>query len=180
MALQHYISLIVLIIAAATDIRKGLIYNWLTFPAILVGLFLALWQGGLSGLGLSFLGILVGGGVLTLLFVSGAMGAGDVKLMAALGALMGPTFVGETLIMAIIIGGIAGVCDIALQGKLLSFFRWFGKSLVSFIKPIFVKGMVRNMPKSPGFGGAPFAVCILFGAIAAHYYDVLYYLRVWL
>lgn len=179
MALLQYITLAVLLVAAFTDLRNGLIYNWLTLPAIMIGICLAAWQGGLAGFGNSLLGILVGGGALLPLFASGAMGAGDVKLMAAVGALQGPVFAGETLIMAILIGGAAGIGLLVLQGKLVTFLKWYVQSMASFFKAVFYRGINLALPKSPGFGSAPFALSILLGAVSAYFYDVFYYFRIW-
>ena len=77
---------IALLIAAISDLRTRLIHNWLTFgialaaPAFWWASGLSLWPGvaGQIGLGLAAFAALTG------LFAVGAMGGGDVKLLAAL------------------------------------------------------------------------------------------------
>jgi len=89
----HFIAISVALIAMVTDSVRGRIYNWLTFPAILAGWLLNLYSGGLESFGYSILGTVVG----ILLYLPaaafGLMGMGDVKLLGALGALGGSSFV---------------------------------------------------------------------------------------
>src|SRR2546430_1589063 len=84
---------ILVIVAAIWDIRTRRIPNWLTFPGIVLGIALnsflyqpvGPWFGlvlSLKGLGLAFI-------VYFVLYLLHAMGAGDVKLMAAIGAAAG-------------------------------------------------------------------------------------------
>ena len=76
-------------VACATDIRTARIPNLLTFTAIVAGvLFQTLMPQG-SGVAAAALGMLAGLLVFFPIFALGAMGAGDVKLMAALGAWVG-------------------------------------------------------------------------------------------
>ncbi len=178
-ALQHLISLIVLFVAAVTDVRKGLIYNWLTLPAIVVGLLLSIWQSGWAGLGMSFLGLLVGGGVLFIPFFFGVMGGGDVKLMAAIGALMGVEFVSETLLASILVGGLTGLGLMIVRGKLKPTLKWYVACLKALWKTMMYKGIAFISPKSPEVGTAPFGVSILIGAFFAYYFDIISYVRPW-
>ena len=81
---------IVLIEAAIIDGRQLRVPNWLTFHFAAAGLAYAYWAHGWQGLAWSLQG--AGLGLLTLLplYAIGGMGAGDVKLMAGMGAWMGP------------------------------------------------------------------------------------------
>jgi prepilin peptidase CpaA len=77
------------IIAAVTDVWKFKIHNALTLPLLVTGLVYHAAVGGRAGLATSLLGVLFGFGVLLAFYVVGGMGAGDVKLMAAIGAWLG-------------------------------------------------------------------------------------------
>lgn len=94
-----YFSLLggVLVIAAISDLRYGIVANRLTVPAMLGGLLLhavdGLIQHGFAGLadGLlaAFAALLLGLIPMALLFLAGGLGGGDVKLAGAIGALSG-------------------------------------------------------------------------------------------
>jgi prepilin peptidase CpaA len=171
--LRNYILLTVVIVSAVTDVRKGLIYNWLTLPAIVVGLVISTWQSGWIGFAMSFLGILIGGGALFIPFCFGIMGGGDVKLMAAIGAFMGPRFVSEALLVSIMAGGIIGFGLMIVRGKLKPTLVWYMGCLKSIGRALIYRGIVFAFPQSPEVGTAPFAVSILIGCIISHYFSVL-------
>lgn len=77
------------LVAALVDIHRRRIPNWLTFPALLGGLIWSAVAGGWGGLGDSFLGMLLLMAPFFLLFVLVGGGAGDAKLMGAVGAWLG-------------------------------------------------------------------------------------------
>lgn len=74
-------------IATFTDIKYGRIPNWLTLPGIIIGLILGILTNGLMGLVASLGSIALAGGVYLVLFIFGGMGAGAVKMMAAVAAI---------------------------------------------------------------------------------------------
>ena len=91
--------------ATAWDLRLRRVPNALTFGAAALG-FLASGLGeGMGGLAQSLLGWLVGLALFLPLFVVGGLGAGDVKLLAAFGAWLGPTGALWSAFWASIVGG---------------------------------------------------------------------------
>src|SRR5579859_2753636 len=88
----NLILVTVLAIAAVTDLRKRRIPNMLTFPALGFGILLNSAFAGVDGLKSSGEAALLAIAVLLPLYMFKGMGAGDVKLMAAIGALKGPEF----------------------------------------------------------------------------------------
>src|SRR5713101_9318193 len=73
---------------------------------------------GLSGLKSGALGMLVAGGLFLVLFVLGAMGGGDMKLMAAVGAWVGSTQVATLMLAAAIAGGVLALGRILFRNML--------------------------------------------------------------
>ena len=170
---QAALTLFVVACASVTDVWKGMIYNWLTLPALVLGVGLAAIHQGWTGFGLSILGVCVGGGVSLIPFVYGLLGGGDVKLLAALGAIMGPVFIGETLLIATLAGGIVGLGLMFARGKIVPTLVWYWGCLHGMFRFLFYKGTALMLPDCPKAGTAPFAVCIAIGALVAYYYDVL-------
>ena len=95
---MHIAALVVASVACAFDLRTRRIPNWLTFGSALLALGFRLAESGVSGVEHGILGWATGVAILLPPFLLGGMGAGDVKLVGALGAWLGP---GETLWMAV-------------------------------------------------------------------------------
>jgi len=94
-----------LLTAAAWDIRARRIPNALTLAAVLAGLAGNGWWGGWPGLAWSGEGLALAAPLL-LPYAVRALGAGDVKLLGAVGALMGPVFLLWTLLGTALAGGL--------------------------------------------------------------------------
>ena len=96
--------------ALATDLRSRRIPNALTVPSLALALAFHAWFDGWAGLKSGFAGFALGFGTLLVLWLVGGGGAGDVKLMGALGAWLGwrltlYVMIGSTVI--VIIGSVA-------------------------------------------------------------------------
>ncbi len=98
--------LIVLVIAAVIDFRVQKIPNLLTFPTMILALACHGVMNGMDGLLFSSGGLLVGVAIFVLPYLMGGMGAGDAKLMGAVGAVLGPRGVFNAAVFTAIIGGI--------------------------------------------------------------------------
>ena len=105
-------------VAAVYDVRWRKIPNWLTLSALVGGLVLQIVRAGLAGVPVALGGALLGLCVLLPFYVIGAMGAGDVKLMAGIGALVGPHALVSVAIYGALIGGAISVAILAQRGRL--------------------------------------------------------------
>jgi prepilin peptidase CpaA len=106
---------IVLLIAVVTDLRSSRIPNWLTFPAMGFALAAHVWASGIDGLLFSLAGAGTGLGLFFFIHLAGGIGAGDVKLMAAIGAFLGLYGVLSCAWLAMILGGIYAVGALCYQ-----------------------------------------------------------------
>jgi prepilin peptidase CpaA len=109
MTIDQSVALAVAILAAATDLRSRRIPNMLTFGAALVAFVLHAFISGWTGLGLSLAGWLVGAAFFFPFFALGGMGAGDVKLVGALGACLGPATAVWLALYSSIVGGVMAI-----------------------------------------------------------------------
>lgn len=97
-----------LIVAAVIDGWKLKVPNWITFPMIISGWIYSVVAFGWYGLGMSLLGTIVGLGLLLPAYAIGGMGAGDVKLLAGVGAWIGSSHTFYAFCLSALIGaGIA-------------------------------------------------------------------------
>src|SRR5271163_2184758 len=103
---QVWLVTITLVVAAVIDGYKLKVPNWLTFPMILSGWAYGAASLGWEGLGWSLLGTAVGLGLLLPAYAIGGMGAGDVKLLAGVGAWMGALTTVYAFCASAVIGGV--------------------------------------------------------------------------
>lgn len=108
----------VALVAGAWDLLARRIPNWLTFPAAAAGLAWHSYRDGWLGLLLAAAGLALGFAVFLPFFLLGGMGAGDVKLMAAVGALAGPQALVAIFIYTGLLGGLAGLVLAAARKRL--------------------------------------------------------------
>jgi prepilin peptidase CpaA len=117
------VVLVVAFIACVTDVRTRRIPNALTFGAAALAILFHLTASGLPGLQTALLGWLVGLVVFLPFFLLGGMGAGDVKLLAALGAWLGPGDAFWLAIYASLAGGVMGLVVALARGYLATALR---------------------------------------------------------
>ncbi|NIL95813.1 MAG: hypothetical protein GTO53_01125 [Planctomycetales bacterium] len=116
--LPKTIVLLAASVGAATDLWKYRVYNVLTIPLFFSGLIYHAIVGGGAGYVDAFLGALFGFGVLIVPYGLGLMGAGDVKLMAGLGAWLGLPSTIHVFVASALIAGLYAIILILLRGKL--------------------------------------------------------------
>jgi len=107
------------IVAAVYDIRFRRIPNWLVLAGFCLGLALNVFFLRLDGLILALLGAALAFAVYLPFFALRAMGAGDVKLMIAIGAFVGARNWLILFLITAILGGILAVCLLLIRGGLI-------------------------------------------------------------
>lgn len=123
-------SVVLALTAVYTDVRWGKIFNWLTVSFAVLGLGLNTVAGGWQGLLLSLGGIAAGFALwLVSSFLGRILGGGDIKLLMAFGALLGPMFMVWTFVWGALIGGVIAVAMALRRGLLLKTLRQMGTSL---------------------------------------------------
>jgi prepilin peptidase CpaA len=103
---------ITLVVAAVIDGLQLKVPNWITFPMIISGwIYGAAFSpyAGWEGLMYSLVGTAVGLALLLPLYAIGGMGAGDVKLLAGVGAWVGGTVTLYAFAVSAVVGGIIAV-----------------------------------------------------------------------
>ncbi len=108
------------LLASWIDYRARKVPNWLNAALALVGFGVQFAFHGSGGLLTGFWGLLVGLGVLIVPWAMHGMGAGDVKLMAAIGVWFGPFMTLIAFCVGAVIGGIVAIIMILSSGRLYS------------------------------------------------------------
>lgn len=165
--LPDLVCILVCLAGAVTDLRTRRIPNWLTFPAIVVGLILntalpSAFHGPVEG----FISALVGALLLLLVFgflgLINFLGMGDVKLMTAVGALLR----WPTALWAMVYVSLAG-------GAFALVYALFGGHMGDVLRNVLtigrrvVKRKAASEQPKPQLHRIPYAVPILIGAIWA-------------
>jgi prepilin peptidase CpaA len=125
MSSAHFISALavaVAVCAAVNDVRERRIPNRLTYPAMIAGLLVQAAFYGWKGLLLGFGGGLVFGGVFMLFYLVRAMGAGDVKLAAALGCIVGNS-APQVMLATALAGGALAIIFVVQSGRIIETLR---------------------------------------------------------
>jgi prepilin peptidase CpaA len=106
-----------LIVAAVIDGWKLKVPNWLTLPLIVSGWALSGWYYGWAGVGWSLAGTVVGLGLLLPAYAIGGMGAGDVKLLAGVGAWVWGTATFYAFCVSAVFGGVIAIGMVLIRGR---------------------------------------------------------------
>ena len=113
----------ILAVAAVIDWRERRMPNWLTFTLVLSGIAQSFMPQALCSPGSSMLGLAVGFALTFLLYVLGAVGGGDVKLLAGIGAWFGPQAAVAVFAVEAVTGMVMAIAQAARQGKAQLLFK---------------------------------------------------------
>jgi prepilin peptidase CpaA len=123
-----------IVIALIEDLRRQKIPNLVTFPTMALALAYHTLAAGLHGLLFSAGGLALGLLLFIIPYLMGGMGAGDVKLMAALGAIFGPKGIVVASLIVVLAGGLYGLVLMALNPRYTgAFLKRLGLTLKTFV-----------------------------------------------
>jgi prepilin peptidase CpaA len=157
-----FVLITALFISLITDIKNRKILNIVTLPAIIIGFIYYTSVQGLDGFLFSGKGFLIGFSLLLIPYLLGGIGAGDVKLLAAIGALMGSSFVLYSFVYIALIGGLISVILIMKKNGVKNSLKSF------YFQVFFLNGnlgsLLFNKDKSSSIS-FPYGVAIVFGTL---------------
>lgn len=168
---------LLLLTAARQDLKSATIPNALVAVGIVVALllhgvlprgngFLSPIPGGL-GLLAALQGLAIGFAVLFPAYLVRAMGAGDVKLMAMVGAFLGPNDILPALVGTFLAGGVLALVVALAHGVALQMFRNIAYMLRVTIMKLPLPGLPAIEPPLQSVAKAPYAVAIALGTLGA-------------
>jgi len=158
--------LALLFLASAFDLAQRRIPNRLLLVGLLAaaGLQLAL-AGPLALLSVCLAGFVLGLLMFLPLYLAGAMAAGDVKLMATVGAFAGPALVLQICLATYCVGGVMALVIVLVLGRARAAFT----NVAAVMRPILMR--LRGIPlvdeplPLPSVGGMPYALAISLGSL---------------
>jgi prepilin peptidase CpaA len=168
MSSQHSIwsfVLAVTVLAAVIDFRTQKIPNWLTIPALLSGILLRSLLGGWPGAKASLEGAGLALGLVLPLVLLRALGAGDWKLMGAVGAFLGPVLFLFVLFGSIMASGLMAAVEMARTKRVKETFR----NMLVLVRGFISFGLRKNPEISldnPKLMKLPFGVAVAVSTVA--------------
>lgn len=149
-----------------TDVRYRRIPNKQVLTILLCGIAINTFFGAWPGLFASLLGMVMAFALMLTLHVLGTMGAGDVKLFAAIGAVLGSSLVFQTFLIVAVTGGVLAVCKMVYMRRaaatMLRVVQFFVGFLPGQTVPRFSVPADRNYT-------LPYAVPICLGSIVSFF-----------
>lgn len=162
------IVMLLLVVAAVFDYRTRRIPNWLVFSGAIYGLVLNTLVPPMPHGNFLFplLGLALGLLLFLPLYALQAMGAGDVKLLAMVGAFLGPGDTFYAALATMIVGGVLAILFVLVKGKVQLMFRNVATALNFSFMSVAV-GQTPNLHIAPktSAGKMPYGVAIAIGTI---------------
>lgn len=162
-----------LVIATVTDVRSRRIPNAVTYSTMLVTLLTYCLTSGWSGLFFSLKGMACGIVLLILPYFLGGMGAGDVKLMGAVGAVLGPVDTFFAFLVIATLGGVAAIGMLIVRRECSTVLRRLWNAICGFLGGLGTAALRVDRP-SLEREGIPYAAVIAGGTVAYVLYLFLF------
>lgn len=160
----------ILTICVVTDVRSRKIYNKVIFPSLIFAVAVNVFMYGLSGITTTVIGFSLGIAILFIPFYLGGMGAGDVKLLAFIGALKGTSFVFTTAIYMALVGGVIALAILLFRKG------WAKNTYYYLVGKKFGVSIPLTFDKQALKATYPYGVAISLGAVFALVFQELPFL----
>jgi len=162
-ALVWWTSAVVLVVASGIDLRTRRVPNWLAIPFLVAGLVAQSISGRLSGAGHSLAGIALACLLFGIPCFLGAMGMGDLKLAAGVGAWIGPAQFVTASVFTALAGGVLAVGWALWHGSLGASLDSAGDLLAPWRAS--QPGSRRKVRESTAAAATPYAPAIAIGTL---------------
>lgn len=165
------VVLVMILIAMFFDERSRRIPNFITFPGMLLGLLTNSYLNGAQGIRDAIIGIVTPVILLFVFYALRMIGAGDIKLFAAIGAFTGVLFALKIIVMSILCGGIIATVLVIVRKNAVSRI----KHMWNYILSIFIMGKISKYQSfsESNDGLFKFSYAILGGFILVNVFSFL-------
>ncbi|AIQ34237.1 MULTISPECIES: A24 family peptidase [Paenibacillus] len=153
--------------AFITDIKSMRIPNWITVSGLLAGLLAQVLMNGWDGLLKAGVGAVAGFSVLLIMHLIGAVGAGDVKLFAGIGAWTGMLFTLQVVVYSVLFGALIGWIIVLMRRETGRRTRKIINTISGFI---LLKSSFLFKNKDSELLRFPFMLAVVPGTICAYLY----------
>jgi prepilin peptidase CpaA len=161
------LALALTLYAGWMDLRTRRIPNWLTVPGLCVGLAANGLLGGWHGLITALAGAGLALGLLLVFVLLRALGAGDWKLMGAVGAILGPKALIYVLLVSVLAAGAIGMVQVIRANRVVATL----KNMWVLVQGFFIFGLRANPEISldnPGLMKVPFGVAVAIATVICY------------
>lgn len=148
------------------DVRYRRIPNRLVLITLLCGIAINTFFGAWHGLYASLGGLLIAFGLMFLFHIFGTMGAGDVKLFAAIGAVIGSSLVLPTFLIVAVTGGVLAVCKMVYARRAAATMLGVGHFFLGLLPGQKIPRL--SVPADPSYT-LPYAVPICVGSVVSFF-----------
>ena len=148
------------------DVRYRRIPNKLVLVTLLSGIAVNAFFGAWNGVFSSLEGLVIGFGLMFMFHIFGTMGAGDVKLFAAIGAVVGSSLILPTFLVVAITGGVLAVCKMVYARRTVTTMLSVGQFFLGLLPGQTVPRL--SVPTDPSYT-LPYAVPICIGSVLSFF-----------
>lgn len=171
-----FLASVFFLVICLADTLSSKIPNLANLVLFLGGLGFQFYHHGLAGLKISLLGAVAGFSLLILFHLMGGMGAGDVKALAALGALLGPGEIFQVFLYMALFGGAMSILHYVLAGKLTEKL----KDGFHYLRSYFLTRDMKDLKPAPSGEKLkfPYAAAIAFGFFSYIHWGSMFQLMI--